>query len=155
MGYVAPTTRTTGEVITAAIWNQDVKDNMIAMTPHGASIVINEGGGVLTTGVKLYVIVPTKCTLTSASLLGNLSGSMSVDIWKCSYSDFDGGVTHPVDADTICGATNLALSSSTKDTDASLDDWTVDFAAGDILAVNVDSCTAVTLATLGLNVAYS
>ena len=53
MGYVAPTTRTTGEVITAAIWNQDVTDNMIAMTPHGASIVINEGGGVLTTGVKL------------------------------------------------------------------------------------------------------
>lgn len=31
MAYVAPTTRSTGDLITAAIWNQDVVDNMIAV----------------------------------------------------------------------------------------------------------------------------
>lgn len=31
MAYVAPSTRSTGDLITAAIWNQDVKDNVIAV----------------------------------------------------------------------------------------------------------------------------
>lgn len=35
MGYSAPTTRTTGDLITAAIWNQDVVDNENAAFPLG------------------------------------------------------------------------------------------------------------------------
>lgn len=31
MAYVAPSTRSTGDLITAAIWNQDIVDNMIAV----------------------------------------------------------------------------------------------------------------------------
>ena len=34
MAYVAPSTRTTGTLITASIWNQDVVANPIALSPH-------------------------------------------------------------------------------------------------------------------------
>lgn len=37
MPYVAPTTRTTGEFITAAIWNQDIVDNENTAFPIGTT----------------------------------------------------------------------------------------------------------------------
>lgn len=37
MAYVAPTTKTTGTLITAAIWNQDVVDNQNAAFPLGVA----------------------------------------------------------------------------------------------------------------------
>src|SRR3990167_7221529 len=38
MAYVAPSTRTTGTLITAAIWNQDIVDNPIALRAGGIAI---------------------------------------------------------------------------------------------------------------------
>lgn len=37
MPYVTPTTRSTGDLITAAIWNQDVVDNQTATFPLGVA----------------------------------------------------------------------------------------------------------------------
>ena len=38
MAYVPPTTKSTGTLITAAIWNQDVKDNAIAI--HAGEVAL-------------------------------------------------------------------------------------------------------------------
>lgn len=40
--YVTPSTRSTGTVITSAIWNQDVVDNMIAVRAAVLDLVVNE-----------------------------------------------------------------------------------------------------------------
>lgn len=47
MAYVAPTTRTTGTLITAAIWNQDVVDNIIAMYAGALSVASQAAGDIL------------------------------------------------------------------------------------------------------------
>ena len=44
MAWVAPSSRSTGTVITAAIWNQDVVDNPIALRAGGIAIT-SQGNG--------------------------------------------------------------------------------------------------------------
>jgi hypothetical protein len=56
-----------------------------------------------------------------------------VDIWKCTYAQFDAGSTHPVAADDITNG-GEALSSASKLQDTSLTGWTKTINAGDILA---------------------
>jgi hypothetical protein len=63
--------------------------------------IIDGGGSVPTTGLKGYVEVPFACTINVSTLLGNAaSGSAVVDIFKCSYANFD-VTTHPQAADKI------------------------------------------------------
>lgn len=44
MAWVTPTTRTTGALITAAIWNQDVVENPVALRT-GAIAMTNQAQG--------------------------------------------------------------------------------------------------------------
>src|ERR1019366_558055 len=64
------------------------------------TFVIDGGGSVLSTGVKGYLPVDFNCTILQAEMLADQSGSVIVDIWQCTYANFNPG-THPVDADTI------------------------------------------------------
>lgn len=116
------------------------------------AFVIDGGGLVITTGVKGYLKVPFACTITLASLLGDQSGSVVVDVWKCTFAQFDSGSTHPVVGDSITGGSPPTISSSTKSQDSTLSGWTVSIAAGDILAFNVNSITTMTRVTLTLSV---
>ena len=112
-----------------------------------------DGSGIeLTTGYKGFIRVPYACTITKATLLGDISGDIVIDLWKCSYADYDAGVTHPVDGDSITSATSPTLSSATKSEDSTLTDWTTSITAGDIIAFNVDSITDITKVTLILEV---
>ena len=112
-----------------------------------------DGSGIeLTTGYKGFIRVPYACTITKATLLGDISGDIVIDLWKCSYADYDAGVTHPVDGDSITSASSPTLSSATKSEDSTLTDWTTSITAGDIIAFNVDSITDITKATLILEV---
>lgn len=47
MAYVAPSTRTTGTLITAAIWNQDVVDNPIALRAGAIAITTQANGRIV------------------------------------------------------------------------------------------------------------
>ena len=67
-----------------------------------------------------------------------------VDVWKCTYSQFDAGGTHPVSGDKITASAPPTISSATKSQDSTLTGWTTAFAAGDILAFNVNSATTKT-----------
>jgi hypothetical protein len=150
MAYSSPSTRTTGEVITAAIWNQDVVENVKSILPTGISIVIDGGGAEVTTGSKRPVVVPAKCDISSVSLLADQTGSMVVDIWKDTYANYP-----PTDADSITSATPLTISSNIKATDSTLSGWTTALDDGDILLPNVDSCTTITWAVLYIKFARS
>lgn len=51
MAYVAPATRTTGTLITAAIWNQDVSANPIALYARDALLLLKANSGTTTSAV--------------------------------------------------------------------------------------------------------
>jgi hypothetical protein len=120
----------------------------------GVEYVISNLGSVLVTGVQPYFTMPYQGVITSAALVVSPSGSLSIDIWRTSYAQFDGGVTHPVASDSICGGNYLSITSGTKAT-SNLNSWTLSFGQGDILAINIQSVSSVTSANLSLYVSRS
>ena len=115
------------------------------------NIVIDGGGSVLSTGMKVFVPVDYNCTILQATMLADQVGSTIVDIFKCAYSAFATGV-HPVAADKITASAPPTISTTDKAQDATLSGWTTAITAGDILAFNVNSCTTITRVTVSLKV---
>jgi len=114
----------------------------------GVGVVIDGGGEAISTGLYCWIQFPYNCTIKSVTLLGDQAGAIVVDIWKCSYADFDQS-THPVDGDSITSASPPTISASgVKAEDSTLTSWTTAITAGDILAFNVDSCTTIERCTL-------
>jgi hypothetical protein len=117
------------------------------------NFVISDGtGAAITTGVKGDLTMHFAGTIVEADLLADQSGSVVVDIWKCTYTQFDAGATHPVAGDKITASAPPTITTATKSQDTTLTGWTVAFAAGDILRFNVNSCTTITRVTLALKV---
>lgn len=112
------------------------------------SYVIDGGGSAITTGIKGPGIpIDFNCTINSATILADQSGSIVVDIWKDTYANYP-----PTGADSICASAKPTISSGTKNQDATLTGWTTTINAGDILRFNVDSATTVTSCTVSLKV---
>ncbi len=112
---------------------------------HG--ITIDGGGSAITTGVKGYWRAPYACTIVSATILADQSGSIVIDLWKDTFANYP-----PTDADSITAAAPPTLSSATNSTDTTLTGWTKTISEGDVIAFNVDSAATVTRVTLLLKV---
>jgi hypothetical protein len=57
MAWTAPTTRSTGELITASIWNTDIVDNLVVLKdPETQSYILNEGADYTTTSTSFVDI---------------------------------------------------------------------------------------------------
>lgn len=108
---------------------------------------IDGGGSVITTGIKVDVLVPYACTITQATMLADQSGSIVIDVWKDTYANYP-----PTVADTITASAKPTISTATKSQDSTLTGWTTAVAAGDTLRFNVDSATTVTRVVLILKV---
>ena len=119
--------------------------------PWSIEFLIDGGGGNITAGVKGYLEVPFGGVITSWQLFGDASGSVTVDIWKCTYAQFDGGATHPVLADSITGSATPSMSSATKNSSSTLTGWTTTLSQGDVLAFSLpSSATGIARLTLAL-----
>ena len=104
-----------------------------------------DGGSAITTGFKASLYVPYACTINSATLTANASGSIVVDIKKSTYSGFP-------TTSSITASAKPTLSSAQKSTDTTLTGWTTSVSAGDVLEFYVDSATTVSKVTLVLGV---
>jgi hypothetical protein len=113
--------------------------------------LIDGSTSVITTGSKGYLTVPFNCTVTKAVLLGDIVGSIVVDVWKCTYAQFDAGATHPVIGDSITAGTPPTITAATKSVDAALASWVVTLLEDDILGFTVLSCTSIKRVTLSLS----
>ena len=121
-------------------------------SPAGAAqgsfgITIDGGGSAITTGVKGYVEIPYDGTITGWTILGDVSGSCVIDVWKDTYANFP-----PTVADTIAGSEKPTLSSAIKNEDLTLTTWTTSVTTGDIIGFNVDSASTVTRVTLSIKI---
>lgn len=129
------------------------QDVALADTNATIDFVIDGGGAVISNGVKPYLPIKFNCTIEEVSLLGDQSGSITVDIAKCSFAQFDAGATHPVfPGDSITAADTPAIAASTKYDDALLTGWNTTINAGDILAFKVSGVTNLTKCTVSLKV---
>lgn len=110
-------------------------------------VIIDGGGGVISTGIKIDIEVPFNCTIVAATALADQSGSIVVDIWKDTYANYP-----PTDADSITSSAPVTISTATKSQDTTLTGWTVALTKGDILRFNVDSITTLTRVGIFLKV---
>lgn len=107
---------------------------------------MNNGTSVLTTGAqKIYLVAPYNGTITSWTLIGNVSGSIVLDIWKTPFASFP-----PTVANTITGSALPTLSSAQTATSSTLTGWTTTFSKGDIFEININSATTLDSAQLTL-----
>jgi hypothetical protein len=102
------------------------------------------------TGIVGMIEVPFNCVIDSVKLVANPgeSGSVVIDIWKCTYAQISAGV-HPVNGDSITGASPPTLASADKSL-VSLSGWTITLVKGDWIFFNVDSSASLTLVTLAI-----
>ena len=139
MAWVTPTTRSTGDLITAAIWNQDVVNNPIALTPAGVSFVVDGGAATIIAGDKGEFEVPFKCTM-DAVRLGGFAGpstavmSANIDIRKTSNRD----AGYPNSTGSLADSTGFTIASDNYGERTGLSDQ---LAAGDWLSIYVNSAT--------------
>jgi len=128
----------------ATIWvNVDPKipAQTFATQSFNVPFVIDNGGIAITTGLKGKVgPFAFPWTITKWSLLGDQTGSIVVDLYKCTYSAWDPPTT-PTVAQSITAAAKPTISSAKKGQSATLTGWNVNVAAGEIIAFNVDSIT--------------
>jgi hypothetical protein len=122
-------------------------------SPINLNFVLDGAGSVVPTGVRGYISVDFNGTISLGTLLADQTGSIQVEIWKCTYAQFDAGATHPVSADKINASAPLTISSGVKSQDATLTGWTLTVNAGDVLAFNVVSATSITRCTVSLKLA--
>jgi hypothetical protein len=108
-------------------------------------------GANIATGFAGVLVVPWACTITQVTLLSAdpaiTSGSIVIDIWKDTYANYP-----PTVADTITASAKPTITSAIKSQDATLTGWTTTIAAGDVLAFNVDSVTALKRVRVDLQV---
>jgi len=124
----------------------------LGLSSGGVLVAIDGGGSAITTGLKGYLgPMPFGGTITEATMIVDQTGSIVIEIWKCTYSDFDAGSTHPVSGDKITASAPPTISTGTKSQDSTLTGWTTAFSAGDIFAFNVNSVTDAERVTLTLN----
>lgn len=102
---------------------------------------------VIPTGVQGDLEVPFNCEIVRASLLADQVGNLVVDIWKDTYANYP-----PAVGDSITAAAKPTLTGVIKSQDSTLTGWTKTLSAGDVLRFNVDAVSAITRATLSLEV---
>ncbi len=147
MAWSTPSVRSTSDLITAAIWNQDIVNNPIALS-EGAIIVTMDGNTYeLSTGIAARFSVPKDLTITQVTLLADQTGSIVIDIWKDTYANYP-----PTDADTITGGSEPTIAAALKYQDGTLSGWTTALSSGDTIIVNIDSVTTITYCTMILKV---
>jgi len=118
-------------------WNEAHEPGTLAI---GQIVAVFDAGAYAITGnPEVDVVIPTAGTITSWTILADVSGTAVVDIWKDIAGSFP-----PTNADSITNGHEPTISSSNYATDTSLGDWSsVTLAAGDIIRFHIDSNLAI------------
>ena len=131
-------------------------DNLIILRSGGSSggtetasgvieIGVDGGGSAPTAGVLLDFTVPCDLTITGWKMVGNISGSIQIDLWKDAFAN------HPPTVSETVTASDKPRLSSAISASGSATGWTVNWNSGEIIRVNIDSATALTKANVTLS----
>ena len=129
-------TSISGDTVTIAVessLNTGLKKGKFVCTIDG-------GGSAISTGAKkIYFSAEHAGTITGWRILADQSGSITLDLWKDTFAN-----RPPTDADTITASAQPLISGATGAQSTTLTGWTTSITTGDIIEVNVDSCSTIT-----------
>lgn len=112
--------------------------------------ILSGGGSALGTGNFAYIYFPFAATITGIVGLADVSGSVTVEVRKCTYTAFD-PTTHPATGDKISASAPLTISSAKKAKDTTLTGWTTSIAADDVVMfIPTGAATSITQLTIAL-----
>ena len=102
----------------------------------GVNFIIDGGGAVIATGQKGQLMFERACTIAKWTVVGTETGTMVVDLWKCTYGNWPATV-----GGTLVGASgNKPQTATAQKGQAAPTGWAgTTLAAGDIVVWNVDS----------------
>lgn len=115
--------------------------------PDSIAAVFHGSGVVLGSGLRVDVVVPYDCEVVGYTVLGDLTGSVSLSVHKASYADWP-------DTETAMatGGSGPNITSARK-SQAGVGTWSeTAISAGDVLIFRVQSATDITRAVLTLSV---
>lgn len=110
--------------------------------------VFDGQGTAPTAGTIRYLVCNASGTLIGWRIVGDVTGSAVVDVWKIAY-----GASLPTVANTIAASAKPTLSSAKINKDDTLTGWTTSVTADDILGFKVDSASTLTTVTIELKLA--
>ena len=96
--------------------------------------VVDNGSRPMTTGNKGYLTIDVTGEIQSWVMVADAVGTLEVDIRKCAFSDFPNTVS-------ICGGNTPQLNAEVKNTDITLNGWSKQLTAGDIIQYEVINTT--------------
>ena len=136
-----------------------IQNNQTVLKTFDVALIIDGDGTEIDGGIKgdIHINGLGACTIVGVTLLGHndspSAGSITIDIWKCSYADYDDGTTHPVVGDSITASTPPTISTGYKYSDTVLSGWTTNVADGDVLRFNASFVAAFTRCVITLTLA--
>jgi hypothetical protein len=143
----SPTETTSVDHLTSHLYGIDQAISDVHSSTSAIVGILDGAGAAIAAGTIIYIEVPFACTITQHTLLADVSGSVTVRIWKDTYANYP-----PLAADDISNG-GTAISTATKAQDATLTSWTTSISAGDIIAMEVQNiATTITRVTSVLKV---
>ena len=135
---------TTGELISAAIMNSAVRDNLNALNPGGLTIDLTGNGAVITTGSYTRFEMPFSVCAQRATLIApGQPSTLQISLCKAPYASLlSPSLISGASPPTLCAASTVQMTS--------LSTWTAQWDQGDWIVVNVVGCSGITRAQLGL-----
>jgi hypothetical protein len=118
-----------------------------AVKTRAITFTVTGNGSAPSAGVAGDLYIPYACTITAATVLGNVSGSIVLDVWA---QPFSSGV--PTVTQSIVASDPPTLSSAQSVQDTTLTGWTTAIAASTWMRLNVNSASTLTSAVLILTV---
>ena len=131
--------------------NTHLRDNLNVVNPFGATLILDGGGGVLSSGTGcssgsyVWWEAPMAGCLQAITVFHDAASSTCLQVWKDSYANFP-----PASNDSICGASTIYTGSAVKSqlSGANLAAFTSCAAGGDILVPRVIGACGVTRAAV-------
>jgi hypothetical protein len=110
--------------------------------------ILDGNGSPITAGKKIFVRVPTSGIITSAYIMADVLGSISVEVWKDTFSNFP-----PTSDDKISSNLPISLTSSQSNEITTLTGWITTVSSGDVLCFYVSElATLITWCSVGVKI---
>lgn len=104
------------------------------------------GASVIVPTITRFFYLPFAATITGYSLLADVSGSVTIDVWKEPYASFP-----PTVANSITGGSPMTLTSAQSSVQDIPISWTTaQIDAGDCLAFSLTACASIKSLTASL-----
>lgn len=122
-------------ILTCVIPTQASQSTAFGITIDGGDLEVSDGS-------KGYAIIPFDCAITGWKILGDVSGSVEVDVKK---GTFPAGGATPTTASLIgSGGTKPSITTAFSASSTDVTGWTTAITEGDVIEWNIDSCTTIT-----------